>query len=55
MTQEQITTLAQVYNALYCVETKGDSTRTMAKCLETLEGLILQLQNEQMKGVETNR
>lgn len=46
MTQEQIVTMAKIYNSLMTVETKGTNTVTMAKCLETLKELIIQLQGE---------
>ena len=46
MTQEQIITMAKIYNSLMTVETKGTSTVTMAKCLETLKELIIQIQGE---------
>ena len=52
MTQNQIVTLAQIYNSLMTVETKGASTITMAKSLETLKELIIQIQGE--KGEEIN-
>lgn len=50
MTQEQLITLAQVYNSLMTVETKGNNTITMAKSLQTLKEIIIQLQQE--KGVQ---
>ena len=52
MTQEQIVTLAQIYNSLMTIETKGANTVTMANCLETLKELIIQIQGE--KGEELN-
>ena len=52
MTQEQIITLAQIYNSLMTIETKGSSTRTMAKCLEALQNLVMEIQGE--KGVTLN-
>jgi hypothetical protein len=33
MTQEQIIALAQIYNSLMCIETKGENTILMGKCL----------------------
>ena len=52
MTQEQIITLAQVYNILMTVETKGNNTIIMANCLEVLKQLIMQIQRE--KGEKIN-
>lgn len=52
MTQEQIVTLAQIYNSLMTIETKGTNTVTMANCLGTLKELIIQIQGE--KGEEFN-
>lgn len=49
MSQEQLITLAQIYNSLLTIETRGNSTCTMAKCLETLQKLIKDIQGE--KGV----
>lgn len=46
MTQEQLVTLAQIYNSLMQIETSGQSTRIMGKCLDTLEELIINLQKE---------
>ena len=38
--------MAKIYNSLMTVETKGTNTITMAKCLETLKELIIQIQGE---------
>lgn len=46
MTQEQLLKLAQLYNSLMCVETKGESTKIMGRCLSALEELVPELQNE---------
>lgn len=46
MSQEQIVIMAKIYNSLMTVETKGTNTITMAKCLETLKELIIQIQGE---------
>ncbi len=55
MTQEQVVTLAQIYNSLMQVETKGQSTRILGQCLDALEELILNLQNEiKQKGENKN-
>ena len=45
MTQEQIIALAQIYNSLMCIETKGENTILMGKCLLKLQTLIQELQN----------
>lgn len=50
MTQEQVITLAQIYNSLMTIETKGDNSRIMVKCLDKLEILIQELQKEIKKG-----
>lgn len=50
MTQEQVITLAQIYNSLMTVETKGDSSRIMVQCLDTLKILIQELQKNIQKG-----
>lgn len=52
MTQEQIITLAQIYNILMTIETKGNNTIIMANCLEALKQLIMQIQGE--KGEKIN-
>ena len=52
MTQENIVTLAKIYNSLMTIETKGSNTITMAKCLTTLKELIIQIQGEE--GEEVN-
>ncbi len=46
MSQEQIIIMAKIYNSLMTIETKGTNTITMAKCLETLKELIIQIQGE---------
>lgn len=46
MTQEQVVTLAQIYNALMTIETKGKNTLIMADCLQSLKELIIQIQGE---------
>ncbi len=38
--------MAKIYNSLMTIETKGTNTITMAKCLETLKELIIQIQGE---------
>lgn len=52
MTQEQIIALAQIYNSLMCIETKGESTMLMSQCLTTLKALIPELQKEIIKKGE---
>ena len=52
MTYEQLITLVKIYNSLMTVETKGNSTHTMSKCLYTLQQLIIQENRE--KGVTDN-
>lgn len=52
MTQEQLILLAQIYNNLMTVETKGNSTIIIAENLQALKKLIIQLQKE--KGVNDN-
>lgn len=37
MTKEQMNTLAQVYNTLCMIETKGQGTVLMANCLAALK------------------
>ena len=51
MTQEQVVTLAQIYNSLLCVETRGESTRIMSKCLDALENIIIEIQNERKEKI----
>jgi len=40
MNKEQMNTLAQIYNALCMIETKGQSTVLMANCLGALKKLF---------------
>lgn len=44
MTQDQIITLAQIYNMLLAIDTKDNMTMTY--CLNNLKDLIIQLQRE---------
>lgn len=41
---EQITILAQVYNTLLTVSTKGEDTVTMAQCLTAMREAVMNLQ-----------
>lgn len=41
------TKLLRLYNTLVTVETKGESTKTMADCLRFLEQLITDERNKQ--------
>lgn len=52
MTNEQLITLVKIYNSLMTIETKGNNTHTMSKCLNTLQQLIIQENRE--KGVNEN-
>ena len=54
MTQEQIITLAKIYNSLMTIETKGTNTIIMAQCLETLKELIIQIQGEKGEFIDGN-
>ena len=40
MTQEQLLILAKLYNTLMSIETRGENTRLMTQCLNTLYSLI---------------
>jgi hypothetical protein len=40
MTKEQLLILAKLYNTMMSIETKGESTRLMSQCLNTLYSLI---------------
>ena len=42
MNMEQATQLARIYNTLMTVNTCGNDTRKMSRCLEALEALILE-------------
>ena len=47
MDNKTIAHLRQIYNTLYLVETKGESTRIMSKCLDALESFILKQENKE--------
>lgn len=40
MTKEQITILAQIYNTLMLVETKGENTLILAECIKALQAVV---------------
>lgn len=44
MKQEQITLLAQIYNALLNISTRGEDTLIMAQCLNALRPLVEEMQ-----------
>ena len=52
MTRQKLTELAQIYNALLTVETKGANTITMGQCLSALQQFILQEQQDQIPNTE---
>ncbi len=52
MAQEQIFLLAQIYNKLMTIQTKGTDTLTMAECLTNLKKMIFEIQEE--KGENLN-
>lgn len=47
--------LAKLYNTLLTVETKGESSKTMADCLRYLEGLISEEKNRSVSKKETEK
>ena len=46
--------LAQIYNALLTVETKGTNTMIMADCLRALYSVIQELEDEQRNNHKNN-
>ena len=44
-----------LYNTLYAIETKGESTKIMAECLKYIEQLINDEKNNQMKKAEAEK
>ena len=47
MTQEQLFLLAQIYNKLMTIQTKGTDTLIMAECLTNLKKIIFEIQREE--------
>ena len=52
MSKEDLVKLANIYNALLEVSTKGDDTIIMAKCLENLKSFIFEQQSKMKTGGE---
>lgn len=52
MNKEDLVTLANIYNALLEVSTKGEDTMIMGECLKRLKSFILTKQNEIQTGGE---
>ena len=52
MNKEDLIKLANIYNTLLEVSTKGEDTVIMAKCLENLKSFIFEQQNKIMNGGE---
>lgn len=52
MIKEDLVKLANIYNALLEVSTKGDDTIIMAKCLENLKSFIFEQNDKIMNGGE---
>jgi hypothetical protein len=49
------TSLLKLYNTLATIETKGDSTKTMADCLRYVEQLIVEARaNQKSENTENN-
>jgi hypothetical protein len=52
MNKEDLITLANIYNNLLDVSTKGEDTLRMAKCLEGLKSFIFEQQTKIKNGGE---
>ena len=52
MNKEDLMVLANIYNSLLSVSTRGEDTLTMAKCLENLKSFIFNQQNKIQNGGE---
>ena len=46
------TKLTRLYNTLVTIETKGESTKTMADCLRYVEQMIVELKNSKSDAAE---
>lgn len=46
---EQLQKLIQIYNILYQIETKGQSTKSMASCMVLMEEVINDMQIKESK------
>lgn len=48
------TKLTRLYNTLVTIETKGESTKTMADCLRYIEQMVAEEKANRTKSEETN-
>ena len=46
---EQLQKLIQIYNILYQIETKGQSTKSVASCMVLMEEIINDIQAQETK------
>lgn len=54
MTQQKLTELAQIYNTLLTISTKGQDTMIMGQCLSALQQFIMRESAELNKMAESN-
>lgn len=52
---EQLQKLIQIYNILYQIETKGQSTKSMASCMVLMEEVINDIQAQETKDNKSEK